>query len=190
MIRTSVRSCWASCPSRRIARSIASHLEVCPECEAAARRLDGLTDAVIDRLRQVFDLAAGTGAMDTLEGQGEVAAVRPSAVAAPLRVEAYEILEELGRGGSSVVYRARQSHPARDVALKVLLAGLHADAEHRARFLAEADAVAQMRHPNIVQIHQVGEYDGLPFLALEYVNGGSLARASTVRHGCRTRPPA
>ena len=91
-------------------------------------------------------------------------------------MEAYEILEELGRGGTSVVYRARQSHPARVVALKVLLAGPHADAERRARFLAEADTVARLRHPNIVQIHQVGEYDGLPFLALEYVDGGSLAQ--------------
>jgi len=160
----------------RVAGSIASHLELCPECEAGARGLDGLTDPVIDRLRREFDPAAEIGTMTTLDGRDTVAPERWATVAAPLRVEAYEILEELGRGGTSVVYRAKQSHPARVVALKVLLAGPHADAERRTRFLAEADTVARLRHPNIVQIHQVGEYDGLPFLALEYVDGGSLAQ--------------
>ena len=160
----------------RVARSIASHLEVCPECEAAALRLDGLTDPFVERLREVLDPAAETGTMNTLVARDIVAPEPRLPVAAPLRVETYEILEELGRGGSSVVYRAKQSHPARVVALKVLLAGPHADAERRARFLAEADTVARLHHPNIVQIHQVGEYDGLPFLALEYVDGGSLAQ--------------
>jgi WD40 repeat protein len=61
------------------------------------------------------------------------------------------------------------------VALKLLLGGTHADAERRARFLAEADAFARLRHHNIVQIHQVGEHDGLLYLALEYVEGGTLA---------------
>ena len=160
----------------RVARSIASHLEVCPECEAAALRLDGLTDPFVERLREVLDPAAETGTMATLDARDIVAPEPRLTVAAPLRVETYEILEELGRGGTSVVYRAKQSHPARVVALKVLLAGPHADAERRARFLAEADTVARLHHPNIVQIHQVGEYDGLPFLALEYVDGGSLAQ--------------
>ncbi len=161
----------------RVARSISSHLEVCPECEAAARRMDALTDPVIDRLRRAFtpdprDVAVAT----TVEGSVVPPARRRAGPSLP-RVEDYEILEELGRGGTSVVYRARQSHPARVVALKVLLSGPHADAERRARFVAEADTVARLRHPNIVQIHQVGESDGLPYLALEYVNGGSLAQA-------------
>src|SRR5262249_23717697 len=60
------------------------------------------------------------------------------------------------------------------VALKMILAGWHAGPQRRARFLAEADAIARLRHPHIVQIYEVGEHEGLPFLALEHVSGGSL----------------
>src|SRR5919206_178523 len=84
------------------------------------------------------------------------------------------LLGELGRGSRGVVSLARQDRPARPVALKVILAAAHADAERRARFLAEADAIARLRHPNIVQVYEVGQHDGLPFLALEYVDGGTL----------------
>jgi WD40 repeat protein/tRNA A-37 threonylcarbamoyl transferase component Bud32 len=76
----------------------------------------------------------------------------------------------------SVVYQARQAHPVRLVALKMILSGSHTGAAERARFLAEADAIARLRHPNIVQIYEVGQHDGLPFLSLEYVSGGSLAQ--------------
>jgi tetratricopeptide (TPR) repeat protein len=73
-----------------------------------------------------------------------------------------------------VVYRARQTSLKRLVALKMILAGLHADATARRRFRTEAEAVARLQHPNVVQIYQVGECDGKPFLCLEYVEGGSL----------------
>src|SRR5947209_15289216 len=94
----------------------------------------------------------------------------------PRAVPGYEILGELGRGGMGVVYRARQLGLERTVALKVILAGTHADPEERARFRAEAQVVAGLRHPNIVQVHEVGEQDGLPFFSLEFVEGGSLAQ--------------
>ena len=74
-----------------------------------------------------------------------------------------------------VVYKARELKLNRVVALKMILHGAHADAEHLARFRAEAEAVARLQHPNIVQIFEIGEIDGLPYLALEFCPGGSLS---------------
>src|SRR5205823_187056 len=91
-------------------------------------------------------------------------------------VPGYEVVAELGRGGMGVVYKARQCSLKRWVALKMILAGGHADPAARARFRTEAEAVARLQHPNVVQVYEVGEHDGRPFLALEYVGGGSLAR--------------
>jgi hypothetical protein len=91
-------------------------------------------------------------------------------------VPGYEILEELGRGGMGVVYRARQVGLNRVVALKMILSGEYAGAEELARFQAEAEAIARLHHPNIVQIHEVGEHNGRPFFSLEYCPSGNLAR--------------
>ena len=94
----------------------------------------------------------------------------------PLNIPGYEILGELGRGGMGVVYKARHLALKRTVALKMVLDGAHAGAAALARFRAEAEAVAKLQHPNIVQVHEVGECGGRPFFSLEYVEGGSLDR--------------
>ncbi len=86
----------------------------------------------------------------------------------------YEILEELGRGGMGVVYKARQLRLNRLVALKMILAGEYAGTEAVERFMAEAEIVARLQHPNIVRIHAIGDFEERPYVELEYVEGGSL----------------
>ena len=88
----------------------------------------------------------------------------------------YDIVAELGRGGMGVVYKARQTGLNRLVALKMILAGPHARPKDLARFRQEAEAVARLHHPNIVQIHDIGEADGIPYLVLEYVEEGNLVQ--------------
>jgi WD40 repeat protein len=90
-------------------------------------------------------------------------------------VPGYAILGLLGKGGMGVVYKARHLALQRTVALKMILHADHAGADQRQRFQAEAEAVARLQHPNIVQVYEVGEHGGLPFFSLEFCAGGSLA---------------
>lgn len=87
----------------------------------------------------------------------------------------YEILQVLGRGGMGVVYKARQISLNRLVAVKMILAGVHAGPQELARFRTEAEAVARLQHPNIVQVFEIGAHEGRPFITLELVEG-SLAK--------------
>ncbi len=132
---------------------------------------DGATQAVAADV--TVDQARPT---DVADPQATVApeAGRLVSKAVPAAVAGYEILGVLGRGGMGVVYKARQVGLNRVVALKMILTGDHADNQERARFRTEAEAVARIQHPNIVQIYEIGEEGGRPYFSLEYVDGGSL----------------
>ena len=90
-------------------------------------------------------------------------------------IPGYEILGELGRGGMGIVYKARNLRYDRLIGLKMILGGRGADFLELARFRIEAEAIASLAHPNIVDIHEVGVHLGFPFFVLEYAEGGSLA---------------
>jgi tRNA A-37 threonylcarbamoyl transferase component Bud32/tetratricopeptide (TPR) repeat protein len=95
---------------------------------------------------------------------------------APKEFGRYEILAEINRGAMGIVYRAREKTLGRTVALKVLIAGEHASDEQVGRFIREAKAVARLRHPNIVPIHDVGEVDGRHYFTMDYVDGAPLSK--------------
>jgi serine/threonine-protein kinase len=91
-------------------------------------------------------------------------------------IPGYQVEAVLGRGGMGIVYKARHLRLNRIVALKMLLAGAYAGPQERERFLREAEAVAGLRHANIVQVYDVGDLNGLPYFTMEYVEGGNLAQ--------------
>jgi WD40 repeat protein/serine/threonine protein kinase len=139
-----------------------------------------------DRLRRQLEVHRGLAPAPA--NTSELTILDPSANArkskdedAPRRptVPGYEVLEQLGRGGMGVVYKARDVRLKRLVALKMMREGAERTPDERTRFRAEAEAVARLQHPHIVQIYEVGEADGRPFLALEFVEGGSLAERLT-----------
>jgi CRP-like cAMP-binding protein len=87
----------------------------------------------------------------------------------------YELLGEIARGGMGIVYKAKQVSLNRVVALKMILAGDQAGSKELKRFRKEVEAAAALQHPNIVTIHEVGEYEGRPFFSMDYVEGPNLS---------------
>ncbi|WP_165223279.1 serine/threonine-protein kinase [Aquisphaera insulae] len=114
---------------------------------------------------------------------GEAAPVWASVADAPFSIPGYAIERELGRGGMGVVYLARQTDANRLVAVKMVPAG-RGRAEDLVRFRFEGESLAQLRHPNIVQVYEVGAVDGRPFFSMEYVAGGNLA--TSLAEGARS----
>jgi serine/threonine-protein kinase len=100
-------------------------------------------------------------------------------------VGGYELLGVIAHGGMGVVYKARHARLGRYAAIKMVLAGAHASRDQLARFRAESEVIAQLQHPNVVQLYEVGDHDGLPYIALEFIEGGSLAHKA----GGRPQPP-
>jgi eukaryotic-like serine/threonine-protein kinase len=154
------------------------HVEDCALCQQA---LETLTDATICGLEpgpDVLKFVAGAEPgrpIDPLRATAVATAAADKRVGRVIpTVAGYEIEGELGRGGMGVVYKARHVRLNRSCALKMILAGAHASSDEVTRFVTEAEAIARLEHTSIVQIRHIGDADGLPFLELEYVSGGSL----------------
>ena len=103
-------------------------------------------------------------------------------------IPGYDLIELLGKGGMGEVWKARQVRLNRVVALKMVLGGHHADPKELIRFLAEAEAVASIKHPHVVQVHEYGDAAGRPFLTMEFLPGGSLT--DRFKQGGRLDPKA
>jgi serine/threonine-protein kinase len=143
-----------------------SAAELCRDCPELAAEVD----------RQIQALRAMSGVPNRAQDAATLPADGPNLFRdpRPLQLPGYELLEPLGSGGMGKVYKARHLGLKRLVALKMILAGYHATPHEWQRFRGEAEAVAHLQHPNIVQIYEIGEHNGCPYLALEYVAGGNL----------------
>src|SRR5437870_8487909 len=151
---------------------IDADIVACEECGSTSRVGRGFCLNCL--LRR--GLGADTETNETLENVLDEVDVRD----ADWKIGNYQILEEIGRGGMGVIYRARQRHSRRIVALKRVLS-YHADSrETLARFRREAQAAASLDHPNILPIYEVSECDdGLPFFSMKFAPGGSLHDAGS-----------
>jgi len=185
----------------RNADDIQQHLSHCPQCRAALQRMSALPDLTpstvptrITPHRVIRETVIGNGVPAPLPEIGtdpitsELPAQQPRSqshrdthpaqiaerVIGQRRIAGYDVYGEVGRGGMGIVYHAYDNRLKRHVAVKMVLAGLRADRDTLGRFRAEAELIAQVQHPNIVQVYEVDEFEGLPYLALEYVPGGTL----------------
>ncbi len=168
--------------------TVSGHIESCATCQES---LDRILDPAALNWSGLHRPAAPAPERAFLERLGKSTLVLTRLGALPWKsasrdgnkctevlqeIQGYEILEELGRGGMGVVYKVRQRKLNRIVALKMFSGSVATSAE-RVRFCTEVEAVAQLQHPNIVQVFEVGDHDGRPYYSLEFAQGGSLAQA-------------
>jgi serine/threonine-protein kinase len=167
---------------------VANHLATCGVCLETMRGLPDSDDSLIDNLRRyvrdgssLATVTAPAPAADSLPTRLETTAVHGgptsderSELNRPRTFGNYELLSVLGEGGMGTVYKARQKRLDWLVALKVIKAGIASSPEARARFALEGKAVARLRHPHVVRIHDSSEVEGQPYYAMELLEGGSL----------------
>ena len=165
-------------------RRLDRHVSGCQGCQ---RTLDQLTAVPADCVPALVKLTGGW----QLEGQPEgtpygafedprVRTRGSETEGAPNErpsIPGFTILDELGRGGSSVVYRARQLSLGRQIALKVIESDGRLGGDRLVRFRREAEIISELRHPNVVQIHEIGEHAGRPYMCMELVDGGPLSQS-------------
>lgn len=158
----------------RVQQLIEEILESGNSVEEVCRDSPELLPQVRRGWRKLRAIQAQLGEMFPEPGSTEDHEATPSEVGQP-HIPGYQIGEILGCGGVGVVYKALHLSLNRTVALKMLLAWAWATRAERHRFSREAEVVAGLRHPNIVQIYDVGDLDGRPFFTMELVEGGTLA---------------
>src|SRR5262249_39607262 len=146
-----------------------------PQLEEYQRRFPGMAAELalqfdLERAMQL-EPSDGRVAQSTTLGRSRARPAAPGDPALP----GYQILGELGRGRMGGVYKARQLRLNRIVALTMILAGDYAPPEAVDRLRAEAESIARVHHPHIVQIFAFGDHDGRPYFEMEYVDGGSVA---------------
>src|SRR5436305_994801 len=175
-----------SSPCAPISGLIGKEPDACPQCGSGSRVKRGLclncllSQGLPEQIPTETNQNGGEQEAETLDDVlGEIE-VRD----ADWRVGNYQILEEIGRGGMGVIYRARQRHSRRIVALKRILA-YHADSQETLeRFRREAEAAAHLDHPNVLPIYEVGQgEDELPFFSMKFAAGGSLVEAAPALPG-------
>jgi WD40 repeat protein len=136
--------------------------ELLPELRHRIQALQAMTRVLNDHAQSTVDAKGAASPKPREQPSGDFV------------VPGFEIVGELGRGGMGVVYKAKQLSLNRFVALKMILSGAHAGSSQRERFRREAEAAAHLKHPNIVQVYEVGEHKQHPYCALEYVEGRAL----------------